>query len=206
MLFRSFYSAAAAVNGYSLRLAGKDMAAFLGIKDNVHVISDVSLCLKAETESGKIIGDEGEIVEWDNPDDKIASVMLFRDGREYIPSVDEQTDLTRVPACKSIIEKADLIIFSSGTQWSSLIPSYMHSGLRKMLAASRAKKYVVMNNVEDRDMKGVSANDIVKIIGRHIPVDDVTAVVNLDAVAGMNHVDVIRSITGHISEIGRAHV
>ncbi len=194
-----FYSAAAAVNGYSLRLAGKDMAAFLGIKDNVHVISDVSLCLKAETESGKIIGDEGEIVEWDNPDDKIASVMLFRDGREYIPSVDEQTDLTRVPACKSIIEKADLIIFSSGTQWSSLIPSYMHSGLRKMLAASRAKKYVVMNNVEDRDMKGVSANDIVKIIGRHIPVDDVTAVVNLDAVAGMNHVDVIRSITGHIS-------
>ena len=194
-----FYSASAAMNGYSLRLAGKDMAGILGIKDNVHLISDVNLYLQARTESGHVIEDEGIIVEWDNPDDKIASVMLLRDGQEYIPSVDEETDLTKVRSCKSIIEEADLIIFSSGTQWSSLIPSYMHSGLRKMLAASKAKKYVVMNNIEDHDMKGVTADDIVDILGLNIPVDDITAVVNLDAVPGMNQVTKIRSISGHIS-------
>ena len=194
-----FYSASAAMNGYSLRLAGKDMAAILGIKDNVHLISDVNLYLQARTESGHVIEDEGIIVEWDNPDDKITSVMLLRDGEEYIPSVDEETDLTKVRSCKSIIEEADLIIFSSGTQWSSLIPSYMHSGLRKMLAASKAKKYVVMNNIEDHDMKGVTADDIVDILGQNIPVDDITAVVNLDAVPGMNEVTKIRSISGHIS-------
>lgn len=193
-----FYSASAAINGYSLRLAGRDMAAILGIKDNVHLISDVNLYLQAKTESGKIIEDEGNIVEWDNPEDKIVSVLLLRDGQEYIPSVDEGTDLTKVKSCKSIIEEADLIIFSSGTQWSSLIPSYMHSGLRKMLAASKAKKYVVMNNIEDHDMKGVSADDIVDILGLNIPVDDITAVVNLDAVPGMNSVTKIRSISGHI--------
>lgn len=193
-----FYSASAAMNGYSLRLAGMDMAGILGIKDNIHLISDVNLFLKARTESGIVIEDEGIIVEWDNPNDKIASVMLLRDGEEYIPSVDEETDLTKVRSCKSIIEEADIIIFSSGTQWSSLIPSYMHSGLRKMLAASKAKKYVVMNNIEDHDMKGVAADDIVNILGEYIPVEDITAVVNVDAVPGMNKVTKIRSISGHI--------
>lgn len=194
-----FYSAAAAMNGNSLRLAGRDMATVLGIKDNVHLISDVNLYLQARTESGYLIPDEGDIVEWDNPDDKVESVILLKDGKEYIPSVDEGTDLTKVKSCKRIIEEADIIIFSSGTQWSSLIPSYMHSGLRKMLAKSNAKKYVVMNNVEDHDMKGVSANEIIRILGRYIPVEDITAVVNEDAVAGMNSVTEIRSISGHIS-------
>lgn len=194
-----FYSAAAAMNGYSLRLAGKELATVLNVKDNVHLISDVNLYLQAKTTSGRIIADEGEIVEWDNPDDKIIDVMLLKDGEEYVPSVDEGTDLMKVRSVKSIISDADIIIFSSGTQWSSLIPSYMHSGLRKMLEKSSAKKYVVINNVEDHDMKGVTADDIIGILGKYIPMNDVTAVVNLDAVDGMNSVSQIRSITGHIS-------
>ena len=113
-----FYSAAAAMNDYSLRLAGKDMSTILDIKDNVHLISDVNLYLRAKTESGYMIMDEGEMVEWDNPNDKIQSVMLFKNGKEYIPSVDEETDLTKVRSVKNIIEAADVIIFSSGTQWS----------------------------------------------------------------------------------------
>lgn len=194
-----FYSASAAMNGYSLSLAGKDMAAILGIRDNVHLISDVNLYLEARTELGHVIEDEGLIVKWDNPDDKIASVILLRDGKEYIPAVDEETDVAKVCSCRDVIEKADIIIFSSGTQWSSLIPSYMHSGLRKILAASGARKYIVINNIEDHDMKGVSADGIVSIIGQNIPVDDVTAVVNLDAVPGLDRVNRIRSISGHIS-------
>lgn len=194
-----FYSSAAAMNGFSMRLAGKRMASILNIKDNVHLISDVNLFLQAKTESGYVIPDEGEIVTWDNPNDKIVSAFLKKDGREYIPSIDEETDLSKVRSIKDIVEAADIIIFSAGTQWSSLIPSYMHSGLRKILAASNAKKYVVMNNVEDHDMKGVSADEIVEILGRYIPMKDVTAVINLDAVPGMNKVSVGRSISGHIS-------
>ena len=48
-------------------------------------------------------------------------------------------------------------------------------------------------------MKGVSADDIVDILSRYIPVDDITSVVNLDAVEGMNKVTKSKSITGHIS-------
>lgn len=194
-----FYSSAAVINGNSLRLAGQDMANFLHIKDNVHLISDVNLYLQAKTETGFLIEDEGDIVGWDNPMDKIESVFLLKDGKEYIPSVDEGTDLTRVKSCKKLIAEADIIIFSSGTQWSSLIPSYMHSGLRKMLDESKAKKYLVMNNKEDHDMKGVCADDIVEIISRYIPVDDITAVVNDDAADGMNKVTSIRSIHDFLS-------
>lgn len=194
-----FYSAAAAMNGNSLRLAGSDIANVLDIKDNVHLISDINLYLQAMTQSGYLIEDEGDIVTWDNPDDKISSVILLREGKEYVPSVDEETDLTKVKSCKYIIDNADIIIFSSGTQWSSLIPSYMHSGLRNMLNKSKAKKYLVMNNIEDHDMKGVSADNIIEILKQYIPINDITTIVNDDAVVGMNTVTNARCIHDHIS-------
>ena len=200
-----FYASAAAMNGYSLRMAGSEMAAVLHIKDNVHLISDVNLYLQAKTESGHIIPDEGEIVKWDNSDDKIISAMLLKEGVEYIPSVDEGNDLTKTRSIRNIVEAADIIIFSSGTQWSSLIPSYMHSGLRKILGASKAKKYIIMNNIEDHDMKGVTADEIIDILGRYIPMDDVTSVVNLDAIPSMNHVSKGISISGHIGGDGDKH-
>lgn len=191
-----FYSAAAVNNGYSMRLAGKELAGILGIRDNVHLISDVNLYLQARTESGCCISDEEDIVEWDNKEDRIVSVMLKKEGEEYIPSVDENNDLTKVRSIKDIIESAHIIIFSSGTQWSSLIPTYMHSGLRKILNASCAKKYIVMNNVEDHDMQGVCADEIIDVLSRYISMENVTAVVNRDAVASMKHVSRIRSISG----------
>ena len=193
-----FYSSAAAKNGYSLRLAGKYMAQLLNIKDNVHLISDVNLYLKARTESGKIIDDEGEIVCWNDPSDKISSVFLTNDGAEYIPSIDEETDIKKVKSVKSLIEEADIIIFSSGTQWSSLIPTYMHSGFRDVLCASKASKYIVINNSQDYDMLGVSAEDMLHILDSYIPINDVTAVVNSDACDGMNKISSIRSIIGKI--------
>ncbi len=193
-----FYSSLAALNDFSLRAAGREMAKLLGIKDNVHLISDVSLYLKAKTASGHIIEDEGDIVEWDNPDDPIASVTLNRDGRKYTPRVDEGTNLSETKGCAEQIENADIIIFSSGTQWSSLIPTYIHRGLREMLEKSKARKYLVINNVEDHDMKGVSADKMIDILGRYIPLDGVEAVVNLDAAAGMNSVTRIKSVSGHI--------
>lgn len=193
-----FYSSAAAMNGNSLRLAGKDIAKVLDIKDNVHLISDVNLFLKAYTESGHLIEDEGDIVKWDNPNDKIQEVFLEKEGEEYVPHVDEGTDLVKVKSCEELIKNADIIIFSSGTQWSSLIPTYMHSGFRKILEKSDAKKYLVVNNVEDHDMKGVNADRIIEILGKYIPLDSVTAVVNDDAVEGMDKVYKIKNIHAHI--------
>lgn len=200
-----FYSAAASLNGNSLRAAGTDMAQFLGIKDNVHLISDVNLYLQARTNSGLVIADEGDIVTWDNLEDKIASIELLKNGKIYSPEVDEETDILREKSCRDIVAAADIIIFSSGTQWSSLIPTYVHRGFREMIEASNARKYLVINTSEDHDMWGVSADETVDVLRRFLPLDDVTAVVNTDAPAGLNRVESIRSIEGHIGAEVRKH-
>ena len=71
-------------------------------------------------------------------------------------------------SCKDLIAEADIILFSSGTQWSSLIPTYMHTGLKEMLEKSRAKKYLIMNNIQDCDMKGIGATGLLGTVSRYI--------------------------------------
>ena len=179
-----FYAACAAKKKNSLRAAGHMMARILEIEDNVHLISDTSLILKAETESGRILDDEGLIVSWKNAEDKIRSAFLEDlSGCRYLPSVDE--DLEESDAVSRVIREADIIIFSSGTQWSSLIPTYMHKGFRELISESHARKYLVMNNIEDGDMYGVSSADICGIVSNYIDLSDVTVVLNEDAVPSM---------------------
>lgn len=180
-----FYAAAAAANGNSLGLAGKLMAGILEIPDCVHLISDRNLYLHAQTRSGHTITDEGEIVVWDHPEDSIVDISLHDElGNEYIPHMDEgnRTDTT----CRKLIDEADIIVFSSGTQWSSLIPTYAHTGLREALEKCSAKKYLVMNNVEDRDMKGVGAAELLDIVNRYISLSKVSIVLNTCAHERMN--------------------
>ena len=179
-----FYAACAAKNNCSLRAAGHRMAKILEIEDNVHLISDTSLLLGAVTESGRFLDDEGDIVSWKNADDRIKSISLRdKSGKGHIPTVDE--DLLENDRVTEIFKAADIIIFSSGTQWSSLIPTYFHTGFRELISSCAAKKYLVMNNIEDGDMYGVSSADICGIVSEYIDLSDVAVVINDDAVPQM---------------------
>lgn len=170
-----FYAGCASLENDSLGRAGKRMAEILEIPDRVHLISDVNLYLKAYTEKGHLIEDEGDIVSWDNAEDKIREVKLFDcNGKEYIPFVDEG-NFTRV---KKVFMEADIIIFSSGTQWSSLIPTYLHHGFRNLIKKCHAAKYLVMNNKEDHDMYGISADSLLNILDEFLDLDEITIVTN----------------------------
>lgn len=182
-----FYAACAAKCGNSLKAAMDRMAKILELKDVVHLISDKNLLLKAETQSGGIIGDEGDIVAWDNPDDKIVRAILLDKDSEYIPSIDEGSSHVERPVSR-IVEEADIIIFSSGTQWSSLIPTYMHCGFREIIKKSLAKKYLIMNNMEDHDTMGIDAAELCGVLENYLDMDDLTIVVNKFAVASMSSV------------------
>ena len=171
------YSSCAAMNNNSLAAAGKIMADFLGIKDNVHLISDTNLYLYAVTDNNYLITDESEIVDWSRCDDKIKEVkLLTKYGKEYIPVVDE--DLPTPNKCENLIKNADIIIFSSGTQWSSLIPTYMHKNFKKYIKESKAAKYIIMNNVPDKDMFGVDAEKLLKIVNQYVDLSDFVGVFN----------------------------
>lgn len=192
-----FYAACAAQNGFSLSKAGKKMSEILRLENRVHLISDVNLYLKAETESGKMIDDEEDIVTWDNPSDRICRVMLEdRCGNEYVPSVDEENTFN----VSELVRGADILIFSSGTQWSSLIPTYMHKDFREIIRDSNAKKYLVMNDAEDHDMIGICADELLEIVGKHLDLSDVTVLLNDNASESMRSVsDQYKTIHGVLS-------
>lgn len=197
-----FYAACAAKSGYSLEAAMDRMAGILGLRDTVHLISDKSVLLMAETQSGHLIEDEGDIVEWDNPEDKIVRALLLDGDSEYIPVVGEESSHAERPICR-IVDEADIIIFSSGTQWSSLIPTYMHRGFREMIQKSSAKKYLIMNNVEDHDAYGVSGEELCSILEKYLDLNQILILVNECAVPSLNHVpEKYMSIRGQLSEQG----
>ena len=85
--------------------------------------------------------------------------------------------------------EADIIIFSSGTQWSSLIPTYLHHGFHPISLVvpqgpiqirnedifweCHAAKYLVMNNIEDHDMYGISADGLLNILDKFLDLEDI---------------------------------
>lgn len=200
-----FYASCAAQHGNSLAEAGRIMSGILKIDNRVHLISDVNLFLKARTERGNIIDDEGDIVTWHNPEDRIIEAILETEqGTRYLPTVDEngEGEITR------LIHEADIILFSSGTQWSSLIPTYMHKGFYNLIQQASAKKYLVMNNVEDEDMRGCGAEDVLSAVGAFLPLQDITIVLNDQADPPLRQIDsTYRQIHGELSEPGsRKHI
>jgi 2-phospho-L-lactate transferase/gluconeogenesis factor (CofD/UPF0052 family) len=151
------YAGLAKMNGNSLRMAAKIMAEAMNIPDHVLLNDDESLFLGAITRSGERVHDEGEIVSWGNAIDPFVDVF-FSDvhGNARKPHL-------CLEAWKAIIE-ADLIILSSGTLWSSLIPTYASEGFQVAINDSEATVLMVMNRVPDRDSPGQTASDIIDIL------------------------------------------
>ena len=166
-----------AASNMSLAQAGKIMASkVLKIPENSVIVSDDnSLYLQARTESGGVILDEGDIVEWNNVNDKIVETF-FTDpyGKETKPRLTDES-------YKAIID-ADIIIFSAGTQWSSLIPTYQHDRFRDAIDNSSAFKYLVINNNQDKDMLGVDANSLLILLShKYLSLENIKCIFNKDA-------------------------
>lgn len=164
------YAGIAAENGYSLRAAARIMAGAMKIPDNVLLNDDAAMYLGALTSSGRRVYDEAEIVSWDNETDSFVDV--FFKG----PSGADITPELCIEAWKAIID-ADLVILSSGTQWSSLIPTYASRGFQEALAASKATMIMVVNRVPDRDGPGQTASELIRLlVPRYLPPGRVHAV------------------------------
>ena len=178
------YSSIANMHHNSMNIAGTIMANILGIKDNVHTISDTNGWLHAITESGKELVDEDIISQWDNAFDRIIDIHVVDKYNNRIPTImDENPSECKPNICKNIIDKADIIILSSGSQWTSLIPTYIFDGVNEAIEANtHAKKYVIMNNVQDRDLIGCDSNWILDKINKYINLKDFVCIYNKNAV------------------------
>lgn len=148
--------------------------------------------LKAITNSGYVIKDEGEIVEWCNRDDKIESCLY---------GTVMNTELN--PRAVASIESADLIIISTGTFWSSIYPTLEFGDLYKLINKNtHAKKVWALNCEEDKDSYGVSADEFISHLRKlGLSLDDFTILVNSDAC------DILRTVNDkdvacHYSHMG----
>ncbi len=151
----------------------------LGIDDFVVLNSFDNVFIKAQTESGHIIEDEGETVFWNNPSDKIVKTIY-----------DVHSSVGLNPVAVNLIENADLIIISTGTFYSSLQPTIEYLDFYKYINASNAKKIWVMNNEEDGDSFGVSDLDLVAAMERTgLDLDSFVILVNDDAKSTMKQAD-----------------
>lgn len=151
------YAGLAAKSGYSLRSAATLMSTAMGIPDNVLLNDDRSLFLGAVTRSGRRISDEGDIVSWANEIDPITDTFfLDASGHESAPTLCLET--------WEAILGADLILLSSGTQWSSLIPTYASRGFKAAIRDSKAKIVMIMNRVPDKDALGQTASDLINAL------------------------------------------
>lgn len=144
----------------------------LDIDSFVLLNSYSNVYLKAITNSGHVIKDEGEIVEWCNSDDKIESCF-------YYTTMNAELN----PRAVDSIESADLIIISTGTFWSSIYPTLEFEDLYKLINKNtHAKKVWALNCEEDKDSYGVSADEFILYLRNlGLILDDFTILVNSDA-------------------------
>ena len=149
-----------------------------GLKCPAHlynVTSGENLFLNARASNGQFLLDEGILVE--NPNRlKIEQVFFSRSELKSTAEATKAIQLdVRPKVCESVIDcirSADLIVYSPGTQFSSLIPSYMTDGLIDKIASSGASKYLLVNLDKDRDMLGYSSSDIIVKILSYLKIDD----------------------------------
>lgn len=177
------YAGIASLSENSLNNAGKIIASeLLHIpEDKVNLISDDSLFLQAITKNGHIILDEGDIVDWNNPANPIVGIQLIdNSGKKVVPEILKETE--------KIIKDADVLIFSCGTQWSSLIPTYIHKDFKTLIKKSKSKKYLVMNNTRDRDMVEKTSADLIELLEEFLPIEDIFFIFNENAISEMKQV------------------
>ena len=164
----------------------------LDIDSFVLLNSFSNVYLKAITNSGYVIEDEGEIVEWCNRDDKIESCLYGT-----------VMNIELNPRAVASIESADLIIISTGTFWSSIYPTLEFGDLYKLINKNtHAKKVWALNCEEDKDSYGVSADEFISHLRKlGLSLDDFTILVNTDAC------DILRTVKDkdvscHYSQMG----
>jgi len=148
----------------------------LGIEDTIDLVSYDNLSLCATTKYNKELICEADIVNYNNPNDKIQSIYFVDSSENY------QTPLMN-PKIKTYIEESDMIIISPGTEWSSLIPSFIDQE-EEIINLIRNHPLVikVINNEYDLDSVGVSNKEIIshyRILFENL--NNFNIIINLDA-------------------------
>ena len=163
--------------GGSFNRAASELADLFGSKATlINVTSGENRVLAGCKEDGELLEREACIV---SKQSRAKIVDIFLLGRKL--TADEVARLSRLPLSEKreflraleapvhispeadqTIRNSDIILYGSGTQHSSLLPSYKTIGLREAIIQSKARvKVLIVNIHEDEDIQGLSVTELV---------------------------------------------
>jgi 2-phospho-L-lactate transferase/gluconeogenesis factor (CofD/UPF0052 family) len=181
-------------NGNSFSNANDLICSLFDIRARIVNVSDENRFLAALTNHGELVRSEADIVAG-KFQGEITEVFLLLD-----PISDENLEefktkisihekhqylsrLESIPALNSgvqdILSNSDIIIFGSGTQHSSLFPTYKVLARNNVYPPKLSTKIFVSNLEQDSDIIGWSGERLLKGLTRHFRVDSSSEVIDL---------------------------
>lgn len=143
--------------------------------------------LVALRENGEMLYSEAEIVELrsnvrieriyllDKPLEKMRFDALSMDEKRYYLAR-HHCYVAVSPSVRSALQQADIIIYSAGTQHSSLYPTYLSAGLAQSIADNKfAFKVFVTNIGADYETPSYKASDYIRGAHRYLNLSDARA-------------------------------
>ena len=149
---------------------------FLGIDDNIVLNSYDNVSIGVTYNDNKECWHEYEFIDFRDKDKIINDVFFHRDKKKI-----EVSDIHVNEEAYKYIRKADLIIISTGTEWSSLIPTFKFSGISNEINKSGAVKIKVTNTEADGDVYGTHIDDILNVYNTMVNLSDFIILSNYDA-------------------------
>jgi len=142
---------------------------FLCLKNNIYVNSNENLILKGITQKGKILLDEESIVNFNDKNDKIIDISF---DKGLYPILNTKT--------RELLLRSDIILFSCGTQFSSLMPTYKTLLFKETINKSNAYKFLVLNCEYDNDLMNYSGNELLDKINEYLPLYNIQIIISND--------------------------
>jgi 2-phospho-L-lactate transferase/gluconeogenesis factor (CofD/UPF0052 family) len=173
-LMNCLYAGAFLACGRDLELTTKTVDRLFRLKGTVLPNSVENKWLTAIRQNGEVLHSEAEIVELrsnvlidavyllDRPLDRDRFAALTLDEQRHFLSR-HHAAATASPGVRLALEQADIIVYSAGTQHSSLYPTYMSRGIAETIAGnSGALKVFVTNIGADYETPSYRASDYIR--------------------------------------------
>ena len=157
-LMNCLYAGAYLACGRDMELTTRTMDRLFRLKGTVLPNSVENKWLMALRQNGEILYSEAEIVELrsnvlidsvyllDRPLDRDRFASLTLEEQSYFLSRHHAAAAVS-PGVRLALEQADIIVYSAGTQHSSLYPTYMSRGLAETIAGNRGALKVFVTNI-----------------------------------------------------------
>ncbi len=141
----------------------KEISRVLNVKGRIYPIANQNLILNAEMEDGSVVSGESKIP---LSNKKIKRVFLSPQQIEPLPEAIEA------------ISKADLVVISPGSLFTSILPNLIIPKIGEALREAKGKVVYVCNVMTQYgETQGFSASDHVKAIENHIGENCIDAIV-----------------------------